>query len=87
MGIDTVYEQDMQTAHIIQPAEEMAAIIQQFDNIVIVAHGSPDGDAIGATGASGSYSIMPPASPTIWSGSPCPESSSPSPPPSPSSPA
>ena len=23
MGIDTVYEQDMQTAHIIQPAEEM----------------------------------------------------------------
>ena len=26
MGIDTVYEQDMQTAHIIQPAEEMAAI-------------------------------------------------------------
>ena len=25
MGIDTVYEQDMQTAHIIQPAEEMAA--------------------------------------------------------------
>ena len=42
MGIDTVYEQDMQTAHIIQPAEEMAAIIQQFDNIVIVAHGSPD---------------------------------------------
>lgn len=54
MGIDTVYEQDMQTAHIIQPAEEMAAIIQQFDNIVIVAHGSPDGDAIGATGAMGS---------------------------------
>ena len=53
MGIDTVYEQDMQTAHIIQPAEEMAAIIQQFDNIVIVAHGSPDGDAIGATGAMG----------------------------------
>ena len=44
----------MQTAHIIQPAEEMAAIIQQFDNIVIVAHGSPDGDAIGATGAMGS---------------------------------
>lgn len=43
----------MQTAHIIQPAEEMAAIIQQFDNIVIVAHGSPDGDAIGATGAHG----------------------------------
>ena len=43
----------MQTAHIIQPAEEMAAIIQQFDNIVIVAHGSPDGDAIGATGAMG----------------------------------
>ena len=54
MGIDTVYEQDMQTAHIIQPAEEMAAIIQQFDNIVIVAHGSPGGDAIGATGAMGS---------------------------------
>ncbi|MFQ9491980.1 MAG: DHH family phosphoesterase [Bilophila wadsworthia] len=49
-----MYEQDMQTAHIIQPAEEMAAIIQQFDNIVIVAHGSPDGDAIGATGAMGS---------------------------------
>ena len=37
MGIDTVYEQDMQTAHIIQPAEEMAAIIQQFDNIVILS--------------------------------------------------
>ena len=51
MGIDTVYEQDMQTAHIIQPAEEMAAIIQQFDNIVIVAHGSPDGNAIGAMGS------------------------------------
>ena len=90
MGIDTVYEQDMQTAHIIQPAEEMAAIIQQFDNIVIVAHGSPDGDAIGATGAMGSLVKAlgkSPASPTIWSGSPCPESSSPSPPPSPSSPA
>ena len=52
--LEFINEQDMQTAHIIQPAEEMAAIIQQFDNIVIVAHGSPDGDAIGATGAMGS---------------------------------
>ena len=91
-----MYEQDMQTAHIIQPAEEMAAIIQQSDkNIVIVAHGSPDGDA-----------IEPPEPAGPWSGagkrfvlynatgilrlsgeSPCPESSSPSPPPFPSSPA
>ena len=97
MGIDTVYEQDMQTAHIIQPAEEMAAIIQQFDNIVIVAHGSPDGDAIGSTGAMGSlvkalgkrfvlYNAT--GIPDyLESGSPCPESSSPNPPPSPSSPA
>lgn len=96
MGIDTVYEQDMQTAHIIQPAEEMAAIIQQFDNIVIVAHGSPDGDAIGATGAMGSlvkalgkrfvlYNAT--GIPDYLEWVPCPESSSPSPPPSPSSPA
>ena len=48
-----MYEQDLQAAHVIAPAEEMAALIQQFDNIVIVAHGSPDGDAIGATGAMG----------------------------------
>lgn len=48
-----MYEQDLQAAHVIEPAEEMAALIQQFDNIVIVAHGSPDGDAIGATGAMG----------------------------------
>lgn len=43
----------MQADHVIQPAEEMAALIQQFDNIVVAAHGSPDGDAIGATGAMG----------------------------------
>lgn len=32
----------------------MAAIIQQFDNIVTVVHDSSDGDAIGATGIMGS---------------------------------
>ena len=32
-------------------AAEMASILQRHDNLVIAAHGSPDGDAIGATGA------------------------------------
>lgn len=32
-------------------AAEMASIIQRHDKILVVAHGSPDGDAIGATGA------------------------------------
>lgn len=94
MGIDTVYEQDM-TAHIIQPAED-GGDRQQFDNIVIVAHGSPDGDAIGATGPWAPWSgarrqlfVLYNATgiPDYLSGSPCPESSSPSPPPHPLRPA
>ncbi|MEG2005506.1 MAG: DHH family phosphoesterase, partial [Bilophila sp.] len=41
----------MSTDSALQPAAEIAALLKQHDNIVIAAHGSPDGDAIGATGA------------------------------------
>lgn len=41
----------MQLDSIKQPAAEIVAILKQYDNIVVAAHGSPDGDAIGATGA------------------------------------
>lgn len=41
----------MQPDSIRRPAAEIVEIIKQHDNIVVAAHGSPDGDAIGATGA------------------------------------
>ncbi len=41
----------MQYTDKFSPAEAMLSIIREHDNIVIAAHGSPDGDAIGATGA------------------------------------
>ena len=33
------------------PAARIAALLREYDNIVVAAHGSPDGDAVGATGA------------------------------------
>ncbi len=44
-----MYSEEKRT--VMEKAAELAAIIQSHNNIVIVAHGSPDGDAIGATGA------------------------------------
>lgn len=41
----------MQPDQTLQSAEAIATLLKQHDNIVIAAHGSPDGDAIGATGA------------------------------------
>ena len=41
----------MQHTDQLSPAAAMLAIIREHDDIVIAAHGSPDGDAIGATGA------------------------------------
>lgn len=41
----------MQHTDQLSPAQTMLAIIREHDNIVVAAHGSPDGDAIGATGA------------------------------------
>lgn len=41
----------MESIGTVAKAGEMASILHRHDDIVIVAHGSPDGDAIGATGA------------------------------------
>lgn len=44
-------QQEQIGAAVKNQSAEIASIIQRHDDIVVVAHGSPDGDAIGATGA------------------------------------